>query len=215
MGEAELDGVGGRLIVRSHILIYGNAATAELSDMITAEIMEKWNEPGSVILQGGKSYQLGFEITGTFFPGISPDEIHGNLNPRMNYFRIETYARDNISYVDETGSNTGYFKLENLLNHSTTAAHEYGHSLGLKHPEFLDIRGQGQPGIMYPRGTWVDPPYQYDPAAEPGKPGGTLNPSKRKVLAKDIAALGLEGLRFNHRKAAVVGDFTNLFHNKH
>lgn len=84
--------------------------------------------------------------------------------------------QENISFVDGLNSNTGYFLLDNLLNGSTTAAHEFGHTLGLDHPHNLDIRGKGVPGIMYPRGTIVDPPYQYDPNAAPGKPGGTMNP---------------------------------------
>jgi hypothetical protein len=51
---------------------------------------------------------------------------------------------------------------------------------------------------MYPRGTIVDPPYQYDPNAAPGKPGGTMNPFTRKVLIEDI-----QGLRLN--KPAITG----------
>lgn len=45
---------------------------------------------------------------------------------------------------------------------SSTEAHEFGHSLGLwpgtkkGHPK-ENLLGKGQPGIMYPRGTIVDP----------------------------------------------------------
>ena len=99
-----------------------------------------------------------------------------------NYFRVEEFSESHISFVDGIGSNTGYFKLDNLLNNSTTAAHEFGHTLGLLHPEHLDIRGKGAPGIMYPRGTIVDPHFQYDPDAEPAATGGTMNPFHRKVL---------------------------------
>ena len=106
-------------------------------------------------------------------------------------FRIEECSSMDISSADGLGCNTGYFKLGNLLGHSTTAAHEYGHTLGLDHPKDLDIRGKGQPGIMYPRGTLCDPAYQYDPAAKAGGPGGTLNPFMRKVLESDIAGLRL------------------------
>ena len=117
--------------------------------------------------------------------------------------------------MDGLGCNTGYFKLGNLLNHSTTAAHEYGHTLGLDHPKDLDIRGKGQPGIMYPRGTLCDPAYQYDPAAPAGGPGGTLNPFTRKVLDSDIAGLRLSRLAFGGQRLQVVGEFSSYYHQKH
>ena len=102
-----------------------------------------------------------------------------------------------------------------MTDGSLTAAHEYGHTIGLDHPAVLDIRGQGQPGIMYPRGTWVDPPYQWDPSVAPGTVGGTLNPATRRVLASDILDLGLHRLRFDRGGRAVLGEFTNLYHQKH
>jgi hypothetical protein len=116
--------------------------------------------------------------------------------------------------VDGLGSNTGYFKLENLYSGSTTAAHEFGHGLGLDHPAELDIRGKGRPGIMYPRGTWVDPPFQYDSTALPGAPGGTMHPMHRRVLGTDIKLLKLHRLGFSHG-VAPLGGFTSVFHPDH
>jgi hypothetical protein len=97
---------------------------------------------------------------------------------------------------------------------STTAAHEYGHTLGLDHPADLDYRGRGVPGIMYPRGTLVDPQFQYDPSRPAGVTGGTMHPMYRKVFAEDIANLKLDRLRFSNAKA-IVGEFTNVFHLNH
>ena len=135
-----------------------------------------------------------------------------NTDPRNNYFRIETQAPGNISFVDGLGCNTGWLLLANLLQDSTTAAHEYGHTLGLAHPQQLDLRGRGAPGIMYPRGTLTDPPYQYDPAVPAGEKGGTLNPRFRRVLPQDIEALQLHRLRFSSGGRALVGAFSSCWH---
>jgi len=104
--------------------------------------------------------------------------------------------------------------LENLYAGSTTAAHEYGHTLGLVHPDNIDLRGKGVPGIMYPRGTLVDPQYQYDPSKPPGVKGGTMHPIYRKVFPEDISALRLEKLQFKNNKA-IIGGFTNVYHASH
>jgi hypothetical protein len=67
---------------------------------------------------------------------------------------------------------------------------------------------------MFPRGTLVDPEFQYDPSKQPGDVGGTLHPMYRKVFAEDIAALQWERLRFKNSKA-IIGNFTNVFHSNH
>ena len=107
---------------------------------------------------------------------------------------------EGVSYMD-IGGNVGEFQLDNIKGPGTlTEAHEFGHSLGLKHPE-RDLRGKGQPNIMAPRGTFVDKSYQYNPQAKPGSEGGTLNPAKRKVTQKDIDQLNINKLNFKDGKA--------------
>lgn len=181
---------------------------------IREEIETMWNEPQAVVDLKGMRFLVRFAITAAYKAVIDIDEVYSNLNPRNNYFRIEEYAHGNISFVDGLGCNSGYFKLENLYVGSTTAAHEYGHTLGLDHPKDLDYRGRGVPGIMYPRGTLVDPPYQYDPSKPAGVPGGTMHPMYRKVFTEDILSLKLHRLRFTGT-SAVVGGFTNIFHFDH
>ncbi|HET9431094.1 MAG TPA: peptidase M10 [Chitinophagaceae bacterium] len=204
------------LLVHSHIITYGNAADLAITELIRDEIETMWNEPEASFQMQGLILKVHFKITAALQPEITPVEIYQNLDPRNNYFRIEEFAHGNISFVDGLGCNSGYFKLENLYKGSTTAAHEYGHTLGLEHPTDLDIRGLGVPGIMYPRGTLVDPPFQYNPAAIAGDNtnGGTMHPRNRKVLKKDIEALKLQKLNFQNNKA-VIGEFTNLWHPDH
>ncbi len=215
MGEAELNKRAHQLRIYSVFYFYGEAASTGISMDVADHIAKHWNEPKAQINIRNELFDLVFHIEGIYNPDLKPETVWYNDNPRFNFFRIEEYAIDNISFVDGIGSNTGYFKLDNLLQTSTTAAHEYGHTIGLVHPKDLDIRGKGAPGMMYPRGTICDPPYQYDPNAEPGKPGGTLNPHFRKVLQLDIDDLKLSKLFFNQHNLAVLGEFSSLYHEKH
>lgn len=214
MGEAELDIFHHIITIRSHIITYGNVADEKVTAYIREEIETMWNEPSGTILINKNPFLVTFRITAEVLKDIDMIEVYSNTNPCNNYFRIEEYARGNISFVDGLGCNSGYFKLENLYVGSTTAAHEYGHTLGLDHPSDLDYRGKGVPAIMYPRGTLVDKQFQYDPSKPAGVTGGTMHPMYRKVFATDIAALQLNRLRFKNEKA-VVGEFTNVYHLNH
>lgn len=212
MGIIEI--TNAQLLISSHIITYGNAANAAITAMIREEIETMWNEPQAILLIEDKELLVQFHITASFQPTITDIDIYQNLDPRNNYFRIEEFALGNISFVDGLGCNTGYFKLENLYQGSTTAAHEFGHTLGLDHPADMDIRGKGVPGIMYPRGTLVDAAYQYEPEKPAGTKGGTLYPIYRKVLPQDIANLSLERVSYQSGKA-ILGDFTSVWHPDH
>ena len=213
MGEAEIDN-NRQLYIHSHIITYGHAATPELTEQIRDEIETMWNEPQASISIQSTSLIVRFKITAEFRQHISDIDVYQNTDPRNNYFRIEEFALGNISFVDGINCNSGFFKLENLYKGSTTAAHEYGHTIGLDHPDDLDIRGRGIPGIMYPRGTLVDPQFQYDPSKPAGVTGGTMHPMYRKVLPQDIAHLKLHKLRFRSNRA-ILGEFTNVYHLPH
>lgn len=212
MGEAEINTDNYSITLYSHLIIYGDSATEELSERIRAEIETMWNDPEGNILWKGNPYLLRFVITAELKKDIDEMEVLQNTDPRNNYFRIEENAHGNISFVDGIGCNTGYFKVENLYVGSTTAAHEYGHTIGLDHPSDLDFRGKGVPGIMYPRGTLVDPKYQYDPSKPAGVTGGTMHPMYRKVRKEDVAQIKLSSFESNR---FVIGDFTNVFHLNH
>ena len=215
MGEAELHKASGELIIRSVFYFYGDAANPSIAEKIASDIQNHWNEPLSSVTIHKKNYRVIFNVEGFYDPLLQPETVWYNDDQHLNFFRIEHYAFGNISFVDGIGCNTGYFKLDNLLQTSTTAAHEYGHTIGLVHPKMLDIRGGNEPGIMYPRGTICDPGLQYLPEANPGEHGGFLDPKYRKVLDADIQALQLHKLDFNENGIARLGEFTSLYHQKH
>lgn len=215
MGEAELIRQSHQLIIRSVFHFYGDAASDSIAQQIAADISLHWNEPNASVKIKKDWYTIRFEISGTFQPNLDPELVWYNDNPQLNFFRIEEYIMGNISFVDGLNCNTGYFKLDNLQQTSTTAAHEYGHTFGLDHPDHLDIRGHQAAGIMYPRGTICDPQLQYQYNAMPGEPGGTLDPQHRKVMQSDIEALKLHRLAFSPRGFAILGGFSSIYHDKH
>lgn len=210
MGILEINHESLQLIIHSHIFLYGNCISEEVRFNIEEEINTLWNEPRALVWYNKEPYLLLVDVKVFLFKNLKPEDILSNTNPRNNYIRIEATAKGNISYVDGVCSNTGYFLLENLYKGSTTAAHEYGHLLGLEHPHDLDIRGKGRPGIMYPRGTLVDAIYQYDPAAKAGEKGGTMYPIHRRVLQHDVDLLQLQA--YFKGGGRVIGKASNKYH---
>ncbi|MEN9571229.1 MAG: hypothetical protein RL172_2460 [Bacteroidota bacterium] len=212
MGEVHL--TDNRLVIHSVLFFYGSAANDALSQQLAQDIATCWNEPAALIQIARQPYQVYFDIEGIWAKSLTAAMVFENTNPCNNYFRIERYAMSEVSFVDGLGCNTGYLLLDNLLQTPTTIAHEYGHTLGLDHPAQLDIRGQGVPGIMYPRGSWVDADYQYSNTALPGQPGGTINPACRKVRLADIEALQLHRLNYIQQRATL-GGFSSVWHQPH
>jgi hypothetical protein len=215
MASVQLVSTSQQIIIHSHFYFYGDAASEQLANKIAADIELHWNEPKAAILYKGKEFNVFFDIKGNYYSQLQPETVWYNTDPKLFFFRIEEFSPMHVSFVDGLGCNTGFFKLENLLQTSTTAAHEYGHTLGLEHPKDLDIRGKGTPGMMYPRGTICDPQYQYDPLKNPGENGGTLAPWHRHVTQFDIDDLKLHKLRFDQNGFAVLGDFTSIYHTKY
>ena len=214
MGKVEIDNQDQEITIKSHIVTYGDSADEVVTENIRSEIETMWNEPKAIVFIKRLPFRINFLITAEYRQFIEEQEVLANTDPCNNYFRIEEFAIGNISFVDGIGCNTGFFKLENLYVGSTTAAHEYGHTLGLSHPDDLDYRGKGRPSIMYPRGTLVDPQFHIRSVKACRCSRRHVHPMYRRVFASDIAALQLERVRLD-RGNAIAGEFTNVFHESH
>jgi len=223
-GEVTINKEAKTLTITSNLIIYGSSGSTEIAKQTAQDIQEHWNAAGGKVTIEGVEYNVQFSVTGSYNANLTASNISSNTDIKNNYFKV-VESGINISYADGVGSNTGIFLLKNIKRDcSTTEAHEFGHGWGAVkgtaggHPSNGDLRGDGQPGMMYARGTAVDAPYTYDPSkgATKGTPGvdatNTVNPEKRKVTQADINYLGLDKLKFNSNGKANLGTLTNKSH---
>lgn len=208
--------------ITAHFVFFSEASSSLLASQMAQDIQNKWNEPHAKVVIDGTQYSVKFVITGEHRDkgfGLSLEKAF-NTDPTNNYVEVRNTVDDGpikgVSYMTR-GGNEGVFLKSNVEKvGSSTEAHEFGHSLGLwpgtkkGHPEG-NLLGKGQPGIMYPRGTIVDPQYRYNPKAGYNQSGGTLNPEKRKVLQSDIDMLHLDNLYYDNNGNSQLGKSTSAF----
>ena len=176
----------------SQLNFSGPGLNSENGRQAAEEISRMWNEPHAKVMIGNRVYQSEFVISYTLNRDVPWLEFQSCGENKIVIKNLK--SSDDRSSYGLDGSK-GTFYTSDDLGHSTTAAHEYGHGLGLNHNEFNQIAAP-IPGIMFPRGTLVARRYQYNPNAAPGDTGDTINPIFRHVLAEDIAHINLSQIRF-------------------
>jgi hypothetical protein len=197
--------------ISAKLIFYGSQATEELAQKIANEIREMYHEPKACIPFNGEAYEVRLRID---YEVVSVEEAfllaQNNTNFRYNFIRLEAQNHITRSFMGfGLGDNAGHWITSDHLGESTTAPHEFGHALGLDHPNQIDFRGLGNPGIMAPRGTIVDAHLQWNPVVAAGEYGGTLKPFHRRVQAYEIEAI-FEGLEFDNNGYAEIGHLSNV-----
>lgn len=177
-----------RIHIEAELVFYGKYATDELAQKIVAEINQMWNEPKGKLNIGSTIFDVVFDVK---YLCLSNSEVLfkvlNNIDFAVNFIRIEDKNLAERSMMGfGLGENSGHWLITDQLGDSTTAAHEFGHALGLPHPDQLDFRFTGMPPIMAPRGTLVDADFQWNPLAEAGAVGGTMRPIFRRVRASEV-----------------------------
>lgn len=198
--------------ISARLVFYGSEATHEVARSIVEEINRMYNEPKAEVRIAGKSYRVFFIIEYALLPLEEVFRlIPHNVDFRNNFIRLEKENMITRSFMGfGLGENVGHWIVTDQLGTSTTAAHEFGHGLGLDHPARLDYRGSNAPPpIMAPRGTLVDPHYQWEPTAKAGEVGGTMKPIHRRVSREEIEQI-VANLAFSTDGTALVGGLSNI-----
>src|SRR5450755_4160989 len=100
MGEAEINTATGQIVIHSAFFFYGDAANETLSFQIANDIATQWNQARGMATVRNRLYGVAFDIEGHWAENLIPEMVFENINPRNNYFRIESFAGTDISFVD-------------------------------------------------------------------------------------------------------------------
>ncbi|HEV7378379.1 MAG TPA: hypothetical protein VGN64_01185 [Dyadobacter sp.] len=193
------------------LLLYGSEASHDVGAQIIEEINSMYNAPMAKMTVANNEIQVVFDISYELINTSQVADIATtNQDYRYNFIRIESQNHITRSFMGfGLGDNSGHWLTSDQLGTSTTAAHEFGHCLGLDHPVNPDFRGSSTPPpIMAARGSLVDAQYQWNPLAKAGEYGGTMNPKYRKVTTDEIALI-LEGLNFEETETYYLGYLSN------
>ena len=210
--KVTIDSKAKTVTLESHLYFYtpitDSERVAKTVKLATDEINQYWNggaHPDSSILPltatiNDDAYVFQVKVTSEIISEeIAAQMMMANPKEEENFIRLleGNLAKGDRSQMDDICGYTGTWYLTDDLGNSTTAAHEFGHGLCLDHPKENWI-GRGQPPIMAARGMLVDPPFQYDPKAEPGAVGGTLKPYLRRVTQYDVDQIPLSQILYDN-----------------
>lgn len=200
------------ITVEATIYTYGNFVSAGLVTDIRSEINGMWSQPLVVYMLDGVLYKILFNVEVDLVSVNEAKELlANNVSYLNNFVRIEeknSIGRSMMGFG--LGQNSGFWLVSDNLGSSTTAAHEFGHALGLPHPDRIDYRKMGYPPIMAPRGALVGVDYQWDKTALAGAYGGTMNPIHRKVRDFEIWDVIRGSVKISNSQR-VVGQLSNLY----
>jgi hypothetical protein len=208
----------GQLIIYSHILFYGGAATVELANKAANNIQTQWTSANGTVTFKGKEYNnvqfvVTAEVVSEKTAQFRAESNQGdNYNPRINFARIESKGEvGNIAnqFAGESlgGDNSMYLLAEDIVDGNTSQSHEMGHTFGIS--KHFEDRHCGIPRIMNTINTKVDKQYSVD-----GKDGGRLNTNCRQVTQADMSAMKQSTYKKGVGSGFRVGNSSNKLFNK-
>ncbi len=184
-GEPTIDKKKKIVTIHSKLYFYGSKANSKLSGEIATGIASQWNGAHAKTTIDGVEYDVKFEISYETVTEEKAKKIaKNNKSLRNNFIRVENGNEGESSFTvtnsKKGGGNSFWFNTDDELGSSTTAAHEYGHGLGLDHDQ---SQKNNRPNIMIARNTSYGKKYSIK-----NKNGEqVVNPNSRRVTQKNVA----------------------------
>jgi RHS repeat-associated protein len=196
------------ITIRSHFYVYGSGATPNHARELAHQIQTLWNEANGVREVEGVKYKVQFQVTAQYVSerdaAIFAEKNDLDRDFSINFARIEEgYTGPPMSDpASISGANSMILSPSQLAN-LTSAAHEFGHGLGLWEHTLDWSKIEGQPGIMATVRNLVDLQYTNNPNAKEApkvidtergrRVDNELNLCKRVVLQTDVARIYRSG----------------------
>jgi len=198
-GEATIE--GDDIVVKVHLVFYGDAANQKLANKARADAESVWNAANGSTTIDGKEYCVRFEVTAEVVTvGKAMEMASKNRSAAMNFIRVENRGKDNEeirgSFVNSLGSNAMYLFASDILESSTVIAHELGYTFGLNESSNYQQGWGTPPDIMTQKNSYVDPPYQLPNS------GGRIDQEKRTVQQHNITEM-FNGVKWVNGKANI------------
>lgn len=215
-GIASIDAQSHTVTITSTMYFYGTTATADFAKNTAASIQNTWNGANGSVSIGGESYKVKFSVVGIAVADDFGTQrlIATNGTLENNYIRVDNetdnYLTGAASSTDQHG-NTGYWSSsQNAENKGTTGPHEYGHGMGLDHPDKSTKTGQ-KPDIMMTQFNHNQVQSQY---VKHTADGTKLDVTKRKAMQRNINQVFTPEVRENLQQNGTsgIGDLTNKYH---
>lgn len=173
------------ITIKAHLVFSGEVENPIYAINSFEEIQRMWTETPTESWHFQKYFKVIFDLSYSF----EGQMLNNPTSCAYNYIEIgHKLPEIGVSYYKHNGAQYGYFYTGDDLGNSTTAAHEFGHALMLDHLP-TDQRKANTPGIMFAKGTFVKPEFQYASTSFHDQP--TLDPIHRKVTSSDIKRIFL------------------------
>ncbi len=184
--------------IKSNLVLYGDLNKKESlfwTRAIKQSIDRYWNQlPNQIITQVNVQY-----VDETKIQSLRDKYQHNNL---YQFFRIHQGENTSVTASFVLGhGRSGVLLVSDLERSTSTAAHEFGHTLGLDHPKEGPI--VGRPGMMTTKFYPVEKKYQ--------GLDGKLNLNLRKVSRQEIKNLNIEKFDWINHQCHWLGQKADLF----